>query len=60
MQNDFLVLGTNEVVDDVRGRSVAAGVAEPFCADETFDDGCRGVDTTVAATDPLHSNRFTK
>jgi len=48
MQDDFLVLGTNEVIDDVRGRGIATRVAEPFGADETLYDGGRVVNPTVA------------
>ena len=48
MEDDLLVLGAHEVVDDVRGGGVAPGVAEPFGADQAFDDGCGRVDSAVA------------
>jgi hypothetical protein len=48
MQDDFLMLGTNEVVDDVRGRGIATRVAEPFGTDETLYDGGWVVYSAVA------------
>ena len=48
VQDDLLVLSAHEMVDDVRGRRVPARVAKPFLADEALDDGCRGVDATIA------------
>lgn len=48
MQRDLLVLGANEVVNDVRTRGRAARVAEPLVADEALDDAGGVVDTAVA------------
>jgi hypothetical protein len=48
MQDDFLVLGTHEVVDDVRSGGIAARVAEPFGTDEALYDGSRIVNSAVA------------
>ena len=48
VQNDLLMLCAHKVVDDMGGRSVSPRVAEPFGADETLDDGGRGVDATIA------------
>lgn len=48
MQLDFLVAGADEVVDDVRRRSVAAGAAEPLVAAEALDDAAGVVDPTVS------------
>ena len=49
MQNDFLVFSVQEMVDDVRSRSVPSRIAEPLGADKTFDDGCRRVNATITA-----------
>ena len=41
VQDDFLMLGSDKVIDNMRGRSVAPGVAKPLRTDEAFDDGGR-------------------
>jgi hypothetical protein len=46
---DFLVTGAHKMVNDVRGRRVTAGTAEPLAAGETFDNAAGVVDTTVCA-----------
>ena len=38
MEDNFLVLRAHEMVHNMRGRSVAPGVAEPLRTDEAFDD----------------------
>jgi hypothetical protein len=48
VQYDFFVLCTDEMIDDVRGRRITTGIAEPFRADEAFNDVCWIVDATVA------------
>lgn len=48
MKGHLLVLCADEVVDDVGSRGRAARVAEPFLADEAFDDAGGVVDATVA------------
>jgi len=47
MQNNFLVLGANEVVDDVRSGRVSARITEPLGANKTFHDRCWRVDSAV-------------
>lgn len=49
MQLYLLVASTHEVVDDVGGRRVAAGAAEPFTARKTSDHGAWIVDTAIAS-----------
>ena len=49
MELNFLVTGAHEVVDDVRGRGVTAGTAEPLVARQTFGDTALVVDAAVAA-----------
>ena len=41
MEDNFLVLRAHEMVHNMRGRSVAPGVAKPLRTDEAFDDGGR-------------------
>lgn len=48
MQLHFLVPSADKVVDDVRGRGVAASTAEPFVTAQTLDDTGRIVDATVS------------
>lgn len=48
MQLDFLVASSHQVVDDVRGGSVAAGAAEPLVAGKALDDTAWVVDTAVS------------
>lgn len=48
MEGDFLVLGADEVVDDVGAGGRSAAVAEPALAEEALDDARRIVDTAVA------------
>jgi hypothetical protein len=50
---DFLVAGANQVVDDVRGGSVAAGAAEPLVAGQALDDAGGVVDAAVAGGEPV-------
>ena len=40
MENDLLMLGAYEMVDNMRSGRVTARVAKPFGTDQTFDDGC--------------------
>lgn len=47
VQDNLLMLGSDEMVDNMRGRSIAARVAEPLRADETFHDRGGGVYATV-------------
>lgn len=49
MQLDFLVAGADEMVDNVRGRRVAAGTAEPLAAGKALDDAAGVVDAAVRA-----------
>lgn len=48
MQNDFLMLGSNEMVDNVGCRGVAAGVAKPLGANKTLDHRGWRMNTTIA------------
>lgn len=48
MQSDFAMLGSHEMVDDVRPRSRSSRVAEPFLADEALYDASGVVNSTVA------------
>lgn len=48
MELNFLVTGAHKVVDDVRGRGVTTGAAEPLVARQTFSDTALVVDTAVA------------
>lgn len=60
MQLNFLVSGSDQMVDDVRGRRVAAGRTEPFVAGQTFDDASRVVDATVAAFWSVHDRHVSE
>jgi hypothetical protein len=48
MQDNFLVLRTHQVIDDVRGRGITAGVAKPLGTDEALYNGSRVVYSAVA------------
>lgn len=50
MQLDLLVASTNEVVDNMGGRGIAAGAAEPLVAllVQALDDARRVVDAAIA------------
>jgi hypothetical protein len=48
VQLDLLVATSNQVVDDVGGRSVASGAAEPLVASQALDDASWIVDSTIA------------
>lgn len=52
MQADFLVLGADEVVDNVGARGGPARVAEPLVADETLDYA-RGIEDAAIGTSVL-------
>lgn len=47
MQDHFLVLGPNQMIDDVGRRGVSARVAEPFRANKALDDRSWGMDAAV-------------
>ena len=47
MKDDFLVFGTNEVIDNMGGRGVSTRIAEPLGANEALHDGCWVVNSTV-------------
>ena len=49
MELDFLVACSNEVVDDVGGRGVAAGAAEPFLAGQAFHHAAGVVNAAVSS-----------
>ena len=48
MQLYLLVAGTNEMVDNVGGRGIAASAAEPLAACQASDDTGRVMNATVA------------
>ena len=48
MQLHLLVSRSDEVIDDVGGRAVASGAAEPLVASQALDDAGWGVNATVA------------
>lgn len=48
MKLDLLMAGADQVVDDVRGRGVPTGAAEPLGTTETADDGAWVVDAAIA------------
>jgi hypothetical protein len=48
VQGDLFVLGTDEVVDDVRAGRGTARVAEPLVADQALDDAGWVVNAAVA------------
>jgi hypothetical protein len=48
MQDNFLVLRTNKVIDDVRGGGITTGVAEPLGTDKTLYNGSRVVYSAIA------------
>ena len=48
MEDNLLVFRAYEVIDDVRGGGITAGIAEPLGANETFDYRSRRVDATIA------------
>jgi hypothetical protein len=48
MQDNFLVLCTNQVIDDVRRRCITARIAEPLGTDEALYNGSRVVYSAVA------------
>ncbi len=45
---NLLVTCSNEMVDDMGGRGVASGAAEPFLTRQAFDHAARVVDAAVA------------
>jgi hypothetical protein len=47
VQDDFLVLGTDEVIDNVRGGCVATRITEPFGAYKALYNGSRVVYTAI-------------
>jgi len=47
VQNDLLVFSAHQMVDDMRSRSIASGIAEPLGADQAFDNGSWRVNATV-------------
>lgn len=47
MQLYFLVAGSDKVIDDVRGRSVAASAAKPFAASQTANNAASVMDAAV-------------
>ena len=49
MELDFLVSCSDKVVDDVGGRGVASGAAEPFLASQTSDNAAGVVDAAVSS-----------
>lgn len=49
MQNDLLVFGPDEVIDDMGRRGISARVTKPFGAYKTLDDGRWRVDSAVTA-----------
>jgi hypothetical protein len=52
VKKDLLVLGTDEMFDDVRGRHISTRITEPSLANHALYDGCRVVNTTI--TDGTH------
>ena len=48
MQDNLLMLGADEMVDDVGSRCVSTGVAEPFRAYEALNDRWRRMDAAIA------------
>jgi hypothetical protein len=52
VNKDLLVLGTDEMFDDVRSRHISTHITEPFLADHALYDVCRIVNTTT--TDGTH------
>ena len=50
MELDFLVASSNQVVDDVRRRSVPARAAEPLVAGQALDDAASIVDAAVSSS----------
>jgi hypothetical protein len=48
VQDDLLMFGPNEMIDDMGSRSVSSGIAEPLGAYETFDNRRGRVYTTIA------------
>ena len=49
MELHLLVASANKVVDDVRGRGIATGAAEPLVAGQALDDTAGVVDAAIAA-----------
>jgi hypothetical protein len=47
MKLDLFVTSTYKMVDNVGGRGVASGTAEPLAASEASDDSTRVMDTAV-------------
>jgi hypothetical protein len=49
VQLDLLMASANQMINDVGGRGVAAGAAEPFVAGEALDDASRIVNAAITA-----------
>ena len=47
MQLNFLVASSNEMVDDMGGRSVTTGTAKPLVAGQALDNAARIVNTAI-------------
>jgi hypothetical protein len=45
---DFLVSGTDKMVDDVGGGSVSTSAAEPFATSQAFDNTAWSMNATVS------------
>ena len=58
MQLNLLVASANQMIDDVGGRGVAAGAAEPLVTGEALDDASRIVNTAITAQNIFLATMF--
>ena len=47
MQDNLLVAGTNQMVDNMRGGGVSAAATEPFATNGALNNACDVVDSAV-------------
>jgi hypothetical protein len=58
VQLDLLVASADQMVDDVGGRGIAPGTAEPLVAGEAFDDASCIMNATITARDIFLATKF--
>ena len=57
VETDFFMTRSDEVVDDMRARRAATGVAEPFVAAETFHDATRRMNAAISTQISTNSEK---
>jgi hypothetical protein len=60
MKLNFLVSGTNKVIDDMGRSSIATRAAKPLAARQTLDNTARRMDSTVSSKKLAISPKYFK